>query len=220
VSHEFRTPLTGIQGFSEMMSEEDLTYEEMKEYAGDINKDTKRLNRLITELLDLDRMESGRMQLTLEPVDVNELLIEVAALIRPTLSAHVIAFELDKAAPNVRADRDKLTQVVTNLLNNAIKYSPPGGEIRLSSQSGESWVRVSVRDQGTGIPADQLETVFERYTRVQATARYVQGTGLGLPIVRQIAEMHGGRAWVESVIGTGSVFWVELPMDGPVRTSR
>jgi signal transduction histidine kinase len=212
VSHEFRTPLTGIQGFSEMMVEEDLSYEEMKEFAGDINKDAKRLNRLITEMLDLDRMESGRMELTREPVELNDLIRGVVGLVQPNAPHHRVVLQLGPDLPELQADHDKLTQVVTNLLNNAVKYSPDGGDIEIKSQVLEDEVQVSVRDHGTGIPASAIESVFERYTRVESTARYVQGTGLGLPIVRQIVQMHGGTVWVESELGQGSTFFVRIPL--------
>ena len=115
VSHEFRTPLTGIQGFSEMMRDEDLTLAELKEYATDINKDARRLNRLVNEMLDLSRMESGRMQLSLEKIDLNAIVQEVVATMQPTAPKHTFTLRLDATLPKLMADRDKITQVVTNL---------------------------------------------------------------------------------------------------------
>jgi signal transduction histidine kinase len=221
VSHEFRTALTGIQGFSEMMRDEDFTLEEMKEYADDINKDALRLNRMITEMLDLDRMESGRMTLNVEPVDLNAIVADVAARSRVNAPNHPVRLELDEALPEVAGDRDKLTQVLTNLVSNAIKYSPDGGEIALSSAREGDVAHVRVRDHGVGIPPDALENVFERFSRVESGAsRYIQGTGLGLPIVRQIVQMHGGRAWAESAMGEGSTFQFTLPLAGPPSASE
>jgi signal transduction histidine kinase len=213
VSHEFRTPLTGIQGFSEMMKDEDLSVAEMKEYAGDINKDAQRLNRMITEMLDLDRMEAGRMTLHREPADLNAIVSEAADRVRPNAPAHPISLKLDIALPALSADRDKLTQVVANLLSNAVKYSPTGGEIVVvTSQDGTS-VLLTVRDHGMGIPADRLESIWERYSRIETDkTRGIQGTGLGLPIVRQIVTMHGGKVWAESEAGRGSTFHVVLPL--------
>src|SRR5437867_6860750 len=127
VSHEFRTPLTGIQGFSEMMRSDDLTLEEMREYAGDINKDAQRLNRMINEMLDLDKMESGRMPLHQDPVDLNTVSGECADRVRPNAPTHSLTLRLDPDLGMVFGDPDKLVQVVTNLLNNAVKYSPKGG---------------------------------------------------------------------------------------------
>ncbi len=212
VSHEFRTPLTGIQGFSEMMQSEDLTLEEMREYAGDINKDAHRLNRMITEMLDLDKMESGRMEIHHEPVDLNAIVTEAADHLRPNAPDHPLSLRLDPMVGEMSADRDKLTQVLTNLLSNAVKYSPNGGEIVVSTRVEGNAVHIVVRDHGMGIPKKALETIFERYGRVESLAtRHIQGTGLGLPIVRQIVQLHGGAVWVESTVGEGSVFHVTLP---------
>jgi signal transduction histidine kinase len=213
VSHEFRTPLTGIQGFSELIRDEDLTVAETKEYAGDINKDAQRLNRMITEMLDLDRMESGRMTLNRERTDVNAIVAEAAQRLASNTSRHPIQLNLDPELPLIEIDKDKINQVLLNLLSNAVKYSPEGGEITVSTRVEGQMVHVFVRDSGMGIPADSLEKVFERFSRLESGAtRYIQGTGLGLPISRQIVEMHGGRAWVESTLGEGSVFQFTLPL--------
>jgi signal transduction histidine kinase len=213
VSHEFRTPLTGIRGFSEMMMDEDFTIEEMKEFASDINNEAQRLNRLINEMLDLDRMESGRMTLNIEPVDLNAIISEIADRTRPATSDHRIRLDLDSQLPPLAGDRDKLVQVVTNLVSNAVKYSPQGGEILITSRVDGDMAHVCVRDHGMGIPADALDKVFERYTRIESGAgRLIQGTGLGLPIVRQIVELHGGKTWVESTLGEGSAFQFSLPL--------
>ncbi|MDQ2913654.1 MAG: GAF domain-containing sensor histidine kinase [Chloroflexota bacterium] len=219
VSHEFRTPLTGIQGFSEMMQSEDLTLDEMREYAGDINKDAHRLNRMITEMLDLDKMESGRMQLHLEPVELNDLVMEAVDRVRPNAPNHPVAVRLDPLIGKIDADRDKLTQVMANLLNNAVKYSPNGGEIVVSTRVEGDTAHVVVRDHGMGIPGGALEAIFERYGRVESPAtRHIQGTGLGLPIVRQIVQLHGGRVWAESTVGEGSLFHVTLPLGAAKRS--
>jgi signal transduction histidine kinase len=218
VSHEFRTPLTGIQGFSEMMQSEDLTIDEMREYAGDINKDAHRLNRMITEMLDLDKMESGRMELHHEPVDLNLLVSEAAERVRPNAPRHPLTLRLDPMVGEVSGDRDKLTQVMANLLSNAVKYSPDGGEIVVSTRAEGGTAHVVVRDHGLGIPQGALDSIFERYGRVESLAtRHIQGTGLGLPIVRQIVQLHGGAVWVESTVGEGSVFHVTLPRSAATR---
>lgn len=215
VSHEFRTPLTGIQGFSEMMRDEELTTEEMREYAGDINKDAQRLNRMINEMLDLDRMESGRMTIHAEGMDFNAVVEEATDRVRPNAPNHTLTLDLQPDLPHIRADRDRLTQVASNLLNNAVKYSPTGGKITVTTRVDGDQVRLDVRDEGLGIPPDALETIFERYSRVDSQAtKDIQGTGLGLPIVRQIVHLHGGKVWAESELGRGSVFHVVLPLAG------
>jgi signal transduction histidine kinase len=213
VSHEFRTPLTGIQGFSEMMQSDDLTLDEMREYAGDINKDAHRLNRMITEMLDLDKMEQGRMKLHREPLDLNAIVSESVDRLRPNAPQHPVSLRLDPLIGEMSGDRDKLTQVMANLLNNAVKYSPNGGEIVVSTRVEGNAAHVVVRDHGMGIPKEALEAIFERYGRVESSAtRHIQGTGLGLPIVRQIVQLHGGTVWAESSVGEGSLFHVTLPL--------
>lgn len=188
----------------------------MKEYAADINKDALRLNRMITEMLDLDRMESGRITLNVEPVNLNEIIRDVAARSTLNAPAHHVSLRIDESLPPIPGDRDKLTQVLANLVSNAVKYSPAGGEIILSSVREGDLARVRVRDHGMGIPPEALEKVFDRFSRVESGAsHYIQGTGLGLPIVRQLVQMHGGRAWVESTPGEGSTFQFAVPVAGP-----
>jgi len=213
VSHEFRTPLTGIQGFSEMMRDEQLTPAEIHEFSGDINKDAQRLNRMITDMLDLDRMESGRMVLHREAVDINAVINDVVDRVRPNSPRHPIHLRLDPRLPEFSGDRDKLTQVVSNLVSNSVKYSPDGGEIAITTRAEPGFVHVAIEDHGLGIPSDALELVFDRYSRIDSSAtRHIQGTGLGLPIVRQIVEMHGGRVWAESIVGKGSIFRFTVPL--------
>jgi signal transduction histidine kinase len=121
----------------------------------------------------------------------------------------------------ISADRDKLTQVLANLLNNAVKYSPNGGEIVVSTRVEGSAAHVVVRDHGMGIPKEALQSVFERYGRVESVAtRHIQGTGLGLPIVRQIMQLHGGTVWAESIVGEGSVFHLILPRGAGARPTE
>jgi signal transduction histidine kinase len=125
---------------------------------------------------------------------------------------HTVVLRLDPELGEMNGDRDKLTQVITNLLNNALKYSPDGGEVVVSTRVEGNGAHLVVRDHGIGIPAAALETIFERYGRVESKeTRHIQGTGLGLPIVRQIVQLHGGTVWAESTVGEGSVFHVTLP---------
>jgi PAS domain S-box-containing protein len=213
VSHEFRTALTGIQGFSELIRDGGLEPDEVRAYGGYIFNDADRVNRLIGDMLDLDRMESGRMTMRTADVDVNDILMESIA--RATSSSVAVEFksDLDPRLPIVAGDRDRLVQVVSNLVNNAVKYSPEGGTVTLTSRVEGRYALISVTDTGIGIPADEIGHVFERFRRVRSgAAQSIPGTGLGLTIVKQIVEMHGGKIWVESAVGHGSSFHFTIPL--------
>ena len=211
VSHEFRTPLTGIQAFSELLRDEAFPAGQVREFAADINGEAAKLTRLINDLLDLDRLESGQIGLQMEALDLNALVQETTT--QPQGPLHSVRLELDPSLPTLLGDRDKLTQLVLNLFSNAIRYSPDGGVVTVGTRAEPGQVHLWVQDRGIGIAAADLETIFERYRRVdsEATAT-IQGIGLWLPIVRQIAELHGGRVWAESERGVGSTFHVTLPL--------
>jgi PAS domain S-box-containing protein len=212
VSHEFRTALTGIQGFSELIRDGGLEPDELRAYGGYIFNDADRVNRLIGDMLDLDRMESGRMSIRMADVDINEVLSD--AIARASSSNLVdLKSDLDPRLPIVTGDRDRLVQVVSNLVNNAVKYSPEGGTVTLSSRSEGGYALITVADTGLGIPPDEIGHVFERFRRVRSgAAQSIAGTGLGLTIVKQIVEMHGGKIWVESAVGHGSAFHFTIPL--------
>jgi PAS domain S-box-containing protein len=212
VSHEFRTALTGIQGFSELIRDGGLEPDEVRAYGGYIFNDADRVNRLIGDMLDLDRMESGRMSIRTTGVDINEVLSDAIARAGSSPTVEFKA-DLDPRLPIVTGDRDRLVQVVSNLVNNAVKYSPDGGSVTLSSRSEGGFALVSVTDTGVGIPPNEIGHVFERFRRVRSgAAQSIPGTGLGLTIVKQIVEMHGGKIWVESAVGHGSAFHFTLPL--------
>jgi PAS domain S-box-containing protein len=213
VSHEFRTALTGIQGFSELIRDGGLEQDEVRAYGGYIFNDADRVNRLIGDMLDLDRMESGRMTMRATDVDINDILME--AIARASTSTVTLEFksDLDARLPIVLGDRDRLIQVVSNLVNNAVKYSPEGGMVTLTSHAEGKYALISVTDTGIGIPAEEIGHVFERFRRVRSgAAQSIPGTGLGLTIVKQIVEMHGGKIWVESAVGHGSSFHFTIPL--------
>ena len=214
VAHEFRTPLTGIQGFSEIIRDYEITLDEAKEYAADINVDAQRLTRMINSQLDLDRLQSGQIELRIERVQLNDVVTSVVELTQPTTASHRLGLDLDLALPPIGGDRDRLIQVVTNLVSNAVKYSPDGGDVLIGTWRDETAVHLMVKDHGLGIPPAALNRIFEPYTRIETEAGdRTTGTGLGLPIVRQIVTLHGGRVWAESVPKGGSTFHVTLPVD-------
>jgi signal transduction histidine kinase len=213
VSHEFRTALVGIQGFSELIRDQDIEVKEIKALAEEINTDAQRLSRMISDMLDFDRLEAGKIRLDLKPLDLNELVgaaVERAAVMS---QRHVVAADLQPGLPDVLGDSDRLTQVLTNLLSNAIKYSPDGGEVCVRTRLGAGAAEVAVSDHGRGIPPEFINRLFGRYERYEDKhAGKIIGTGLGLAITRQIVEMHGGRIAVDSVLGSGSEFRFTVPL--------
>jgi PAS domain S-box-containing protein len=212
VSHEFRTALVGISGFSEMIRDEEVSVDEAKGYADDINKESERLNRMINDMLDLDRIEAGRLTLHPQAVDINDLIQFAVTRARASSERHFIASYLDPTSPVVQCDPDRIAQVVANLLSNAIKYSPEGGDISVTSTTHDGVVEVSVRDHGLGIAPEFKERLFSRYERYEKAGNKILGTGLGLAITRQIVEMSGGKIWVESELGQGSDFRFTIPV--------
>jgi signal transduction histidine kinase len=219
VSHEFRTPLTGIQGFSELIRDEELPANLIHEYAGDINADAHRLSRMIGDMLDAQRLEHGRLQIERAPVDLNQLVRDVVRQQSVVAKNHEIVTSFDRAVLIVDGDADRLIQVVTNLVANAVKYATPG-KITVSTELVQDEAAVRVADEGPGIPRESVDRIFERYYRVPTRdIGLITGTGLGLPIVRGLVELHGGRVWCESSPTTGSVFHVLLPVSAPRRAS-
>jgi two-component system phosphate regulon sensor histidine kinase PhoR len=215
VSHEFKTPLTAIQGFAETLLSgalDDLA--NRKRFVEIIREHARRLARLTDDLLKLSRIEAGRLELEMRPIRVEALVnscIETARLNAETrgLQIHV---DVPDNVPPVRGDGAQLGEVLQNLLDNALQYTPAGGRIELKARSNGHAVIFTVTDSGIGIPQSDLERVFERFYRVDAArSREAGGTGLGLAIARHIVEAHSGRIWVESAIGQGSRFHFSVP---------
>ncbi|MCE5300099.1 MAG: GAF domain-containing protein [Spirochaetia bacterium] len=217
VSHELRTPLTPIQAYSELMLVRDVDTPKVKKYANIINKETQRLGSLIGDLLDLSRIESGKgLSLTLEPVDFNELLTVVHETFRSSSVKHKIILTLPEKSEIIMVDRNKIIQVMSNLLSNAVKYSPDGGEITIKCWFDEKNVNVSVRDQGLGVAPEDLERIFEKFYRVESEkVKKIGGTGIGLPIVKYILELHNGGVALKSELNKGSEFIFYIPKVKP-----
>jgi signal transduction histidine kinase len=214
VSHELRTPLTSIQGFSEFLITRELTHEKKQEFYEIINNEAERLGRLITNLLNLSKIEAG-IELNKETLDLVELLSEDIDLVQSQTNIHKITFNPADRMPYVYADKDRLHQVIKNILSNATKYSPDGGPIEVNTGVEGKFVWFSVADRGIGIPTEDLPFIFERFRRVEkGPAAAISGTGLGLAIVKHLVEMHGGRILVRSELRAGSTFLVYLPIRG------
>lgn len=218
ISHELRTPVTSIAGFLEALVDglvDDRA--QQQRYLGIITDETRRLNRLIDDLFDYGRMESGGMRYDFEPTDLNALLVDVRRQMKPITDGAGISLTLniEQSMPAVTGDRDRLRQVLLNLITNAIQFTPKGGQITLSGGLTKhgSTVYVSVSDTGTGIAAEDLPQVFDRFHQAgRRQSGKAGGTGLGLAIARHIIDGHHGRIWAESEKGKGSRFTFELPV--------
>jgi signal transduction histidine kinase len=166
-------------------------------------------------MLDLNRIESGRLALSLESIDVNQMVRDAVEEMGVISDTHSFTVALDPSVGIVEADRDRLTQVLTNLLSNTVKYSPNGGEVKVRTELRDALVQVSVSDQGVGIPEAALERVFERFSRIEhPDTSSAAGTGLGLAIVKEIVELHGGHVWAESQPEEGTTFHFTIPQSG------
>lgn len=226
VSHEFRTPLTSIIGFSELLLTTTRSKEEQRACLEYILQEGLRLERLVGDLLDVSRLDSGRMVLNLETVDPVMVVERCVDAIAVHPGGDRVVAEIEEGLPCIEADLERLAQILDNLLTNAIKYSPEGApvlvrarsavahgdeELRFGEEGGERWVVFTVEDRGIGIPADQIPDIFVPFHRVEGQfTRRVRGTGLGLSIVKSLVELHQGKLWVESSVGVGSRFHVGL----------
>jgi signal transduction histidine kinase len=217
VSHELKTPATSLRLLAESLEETiDEDPVQARLFAAQLKKETGRLSQLINDLLDLTRLESQERVENPVPVDVRSVLMTVLARMRRAARKKNTTLQWKRfgraAQYTVCGDETQLTSMFTNLVDNAVKYTPPGGQVEVTGGCEDSEVVIRVSDTGIGIPEGKLPRIFERFYRVdKARSKETGGTGLGLSIVRHVAENHGGRVTVESVLGEGSTFTVYLP---------
>jgi len=220
VSHELRTPMTSIKGLVENMLD-GLTgklTDRQTFYLSRVRANVNRLTRMILDLLDLSRIEAGRMDLVPVSLSLPELITEVTENLQGMAIAHGLTVTIAQAQPlpPIQGDRDKMSQVFTNLLHNAIKFTPPQGTVKISiAHKNEQWVEICVADTGCGIPQEELDTIFERFYRSPSGPHESKGAGLGLPITKSLVELHGGTITVGSIRGKGSKFFITFPIAGP-----
>lgn len=212
VSHELRTPLSSVLGFTELLLTKEVKPERQKRYIETIHKEAVRLTNLINDFLDLQRMESGRQQYNMQQLSIDELSIEIVNRFRHEQKHHVHLIDKAKQV-NVNGDQERLIQVFINLIGNAIKFSPSGGDVMITLENRNNMVQVSIEDQGIGIPKHEISKLFQKFKRIDnTTRRKIGGTGLGLSISREIIKKHGGDIWIESEEGKGTTVSFNLPL--------
>ena len=214
VSHELRTPLTSIRAFVETLLDGGLDdRENAVRFLEIARRHADRMESLIDDLTDLSRIETGAVRLEVREVDAAAVAREIVARLEPRRAAAAVEVRVDLPSPfPLRADPERLEQILVNLIDNAIKFNRPTGSVRVTGETGPDRTRIAVEDTGIGIPADGLEKIFNRFYRVdRARSRDLGGTGLGLAIVRHLVRLHGGTIRAESELGRGSRFVIELP---------
>ena len=217
VTHDIRNPLSSIKGFAELMlMNKDQLTAKWKKYLETIVTESNRLNALVSCFLDIAKIESGTMQFKSESVDLAELIVHAVSVYQSNAESHDILLisETHDDLPVILGDKDRIAQVFSNLLGNAVKFTPEGGKITIGARMFErSFIKIFVRDTGPGIPAEYREKIFKKFGRVEGeSVRKKRGSGLGLTICKEIVENHGGRIWVESKVGKGSTFYLTLPV--------
>jgi signal transduction histidine kinase len=227
VSHELRTPLTSILGYTELLLARDFEASERKEFIQTVHKEAEHLSNLVEDLLNVSRLDAGKVKLERWVISLPKLVRELVAQLNAELDVerHRLLLDVPETLPPIYADRDRVRQILSNLLSNAIKYSPEGGEVVLHASAlrrppvsapplpPEPALLISVRDQGIGIPPQEIDRIFQRFYRVDnSNTRRIGGTGLGLAITKALIELHGGRIWAESTPGEGSTFLFTLPI--------
>jgi signal transduction histidine kinase len=219
VSHELRTPLTSLRAALGLIAGGalDKRPEKVTQMLNVAIGNTDRLVRLVNDILDFERISSGKLRLECAEVPAVNILRRATDLQHSSAQRSGLSFRIDAQPINLWIDSDRILQTLTNLIGNAIKFSPPGSEIRLrASVIDECDALIEVRDQGRGIPEEKLEMIFERFQQVDASdSRAMGGTGLGLAICRSMVRQHGGRIWAESVVGKGSSFFFTVPRRAP-----
>jgi signal transduction histidine kinase len=215
VSHELRTPLASIKGFATTLLRQDVVWgdDTQREFLAIIDQESDRLSELIGNLLDMARVEAGTLRVEPEPTSLRPIVEETVGTFRLMASQYQFQIEMPRRPPQIMADPRRVRQVLRNLLENAVKYSPAGGPILVAVKVHPDAVQIGVADRGIGIQPEHLDRVFDRFYQVDsASTRKVGGSGLGLSICKAVVEAHKGKIWVESQVGMGSSFYFTLPL--------
>ena len=212
MSHELRTPLNAVLGYAQLLRMDAQAAQSVRNGASEIEKAGQHLLALVNDILDLTRIESGKLDVSIENVGLDEVLGDCLRLIQSRAQRQGIVFDIPQTSVRLRADRIRLRQVLLNLLSNAVKYNHHGGRVSVKGSSQEqNRYRIAITDTGPGIPADRIEKLFKPFNRLGAETSTIEGTGIGLVITKSLVELMHGAIGVESTPGAGSTFWVELP---------
>ena len=214
VVHELRTPLTSIVGYSKLLLTTELDKDIRNQFLEVINREATRLGDMVNDFLDLARLESGRARLAYKLVDMLKVIDDTVAVIQPQVKERGLELVLDlpPALPPTTGDEKRMNQVMLNLASNAVKYNRDGGQIRIIASASEKTIRVAVEDYGRGIRPEDMDKLFDKFRRIEESEGSAKGTGLGLPITKQLVELHGGQMDVTSEWGVGSTFAFTLPI--------
>ncbi len=216
VSHELRTPLTSIKAYTAtILRDPNMPEQTQRQFLTVINGESNRLQSLVEDLMEISRIESGTMNIVTQSLDVATVLDKIITALKPTVSEKNIKLEtnIDDGLGHLQADESKIESVITNLISNAIKFTPEQGRITISAKQIQEEIAISVKDSGMGIPKEDLPKIFNRFYRVNRPGTQIQGTGLGLAIVSEIVKAHGGRIDVMSELNQGTTFTVVLPIE-------
>jgi signal transduction histidine kinase len=214
ISHELQTPLSVIRGYAELLADQagSVKPRELRQKLGIVAEETAKLSKMVANLLDASRIQAGGLDLRLEPLDLRRLVERVVQKMTPLTGQHRFVVGVSHDLPPVLADYERVEQVLTNLLENAIKYSPAGGTISITDDLTSDEVIIHVSDEGIGVPEAERDRIFSRFHRLNSRqVRQMKGVGLGLYIARAIVGAHGGRIWVEAAPGGGARFSFSLP---------
>jgi len=214
VIHEIRTPLTAILSYADLLQRPDIDEPMRAKFATIIQQETERVNVLATTFLDLARLESGRIQMNRDPLNLSEIIALSADIVRPSAEQKSRHLEvvIPDTLPTTVGDAQRIHQVLLNLLSNAVKYSDPGDTITVEAYPEENYITIAVSDTGPGIPEDQIPKLFRKFSRLPGSENKASGTGLGLVVARQIVEAHQGHIGVRSEVGKGTTFYFSLPI--------
>jgi len=224
MSHEIRTPLNGILGFAEMLKEPDLSGEELQKYISIIDKSGKRLTNIVEDIISISKIESGQMEISLSETNVNEQIEYIYAIFKPEADQKGVQIFFKNSLPTkettIKTDREKINVILANLVKNAIKFTNKG-YIEIGYEKKSKYLEFYVKDTGTGIRPEQKEFIFERFRQgSESLTRNYEGAGLGLSISKAYVEMLGGKIWVESEEGKGSVFYFTIPYNADHKETK